>query len=358
MDMNQKGFANIVLILIVIAVVAGGVGYFVLVKKSLPVVQQITTQFSSTTQTSATQPQPSTPKNETADWKVYRNEKYGFEIKFNPDWKITYYKNSYLLLPKGSGTEIVMERNANEISILDKGCNCNIRVEESPQILLEDWIKQVEAPSNMSSVVSKNKMKIGGQAAYDITSELPGFYRRTIFFVKDLAQGGSLKFTISLDYKDKIISIPEFDSMLSTLTFKLTAVNENKDVGKFTFPAGGENFAIGKSQKATWQMPGGENIYYTLAIDLINEQGEKLGNIINWNWVKYNPIDSVNWDFKTVYNSVPSGKTPEGQTVYELKPDENVKIQPGNYKLRLHYDYSSHGGTKGSFDSNYFKIVN
>ena len=109
-------------------------------------------------------------------------------------------------------------------------------------------------------------------------------------------------------------------------------INESKQIGKFTFPAGREDFVIGTNKKIIWQMPNGENTYYTLNVDLINERGEKLGNIINWNWVKYNPIDSVNWDFSTVYNSVPSGKTPEGQTVYELKPDKNIKIQPGNYK--------------------------
>jgi hypothetical protein len=63
--MNQKGFTNILLIVIVISLVGTGV-YFALVKKQEPVPQQITTK----------------------DWKTYRNEKYGFEVKYPSEWQV------------------------------------------------------------------------------------------------------------------------------------------------------------------------------------------------------------------------------------------------------------------------------
>ena len=80
MDINQKGFANIALIALVV-VLAGTVGYFALVKKQEPVAQQ-TTPPSTTTQTPTSQQPSPTPINETANWKTYRNDKFGFEFKY------------------------------------------------------------------------------------------------------------------------------------------------------------------------------------------------------------------------------------------------------------------------------------
>jgi len=78
---NQKGFANIVLIVVIVAIIAVG-GYFVFVKKSEPITQQ-------PTPTTTQNPTPTaTPKNETANWEVYRNEKYGIEFKHPTGWYI------------------------------------------------------------------------------------------------------------------------------------------------------------------------------------------------------------------------------------------------------------------------------
>ena len=83
MNMNQqKGFVNIILVVVVVAILAGAVGYFTFVKKSEPVAQQPTpTQTSNPTKT----PTPN-PKDETADWKIYTNAQYGFEFWHPSNW--------------------------------------------------------------------------------------------------------------------------------------------------------------------------------------------------------------------------------------------------------------------------------
>lgn len=81
--MNQKGFANIILVLVIVALV-GVVGYFVLVKKSEPVAQR-TTPISTQTKTPASTP---TPKDETANWKTYTSDKDHFSFKYPPNWSL------------------------------------------------------------------------------------------------------------------------------------------------------------------------------------------------------------------------------------------------------------------------------
>ncbi len=81
--MNKKGFVNIVLV-VVIALLMGTVGYFAFVKKSEPVTQQPT--LPTTTQTPTPQQPSPTPINETANWKTYKNDTYGFEVKYPSDW--------------------------------------------------------------------------------------------------------------------------------------------------------------------------------------------------------------------------------------------------------------------------------
>ena len=95
--MSQKGFVNIVLIFVVIAIVAIG-GYFIFSKKSVapteiqtqqpaPVSNEVKTPTSTQT---ATQPSNKTTSSSpsTDDWKVYRSEKYGLEFQYPAYWKV------------------------------------------------------------------------------------------------------------------------------------------------------------------------------------------------------------------------------------------------------------------------------
>ncbi len=85
MNTNQKGFANIVLV-VVIVILLGVVGYFAFVKKSGQVAQQ-PTPTPVVTQTKTPTPTPvSTPKDETINWQVYNRN--GVLFKYPNDWAI------------------------------------------------------------------------------------------------------------------------------------------------------------------------------------------------------------------------------------------------------------------------------
>lgn len=72
----KKGFVPIVIILIVIGILVIGGGWIWYAKEQKKI-GEIKNQIG----------QQSTEKDETADWRIYRNEKYGFEIKFTDAWE-------------------------------------------------------------------------------------------------------------------------------------------------------------------------------------------------------------------------------------------------------------------------------
>ena len=74
--MNQKGFANIALV-VVIVILVGVVGYFAFVKKSEPIAQQTTPTPTQTTT-------PTKTPDKTANWKTYGNSGLNFSINY-PD---------------------------------------------------------------------------------------------------------------------------------------------------------------------------------------------------------------------------------------------------------------------------------
>ena len=79
--MNQKGFSNILLIVVAVVVLVIG-GYFVLVNKlgnQNPIVQETP---------NSNIPTPTQTTNETVGWKTYRNDTLGFEFKYPPNWVI------------------------------------------------------------------------------------------------------------------------------------------------------------------------------------------------------------------------------------------------------------------------------
>ncbi len=91
--MNQKGFTNIILI-VVIVILLGVVGYFVFIKKSEPIIQQPTPTSTQTTTTPKTPASP-IPINRTANLKTYTNIKYGFKFKYPNNLKaITLFYSS------------------------------------------------------------------------------------------------------------------------------------------------------------------------------------------------------------------------------------------------------------------------
>ena len=107
MNINQKGFANIALIVLVI-VLAGAVGYFIFGNKSKPTAEQPSLPVTNTPPAHITSPTPThlpVVKNETASWNSYTYSSIESEILPNLTFK-------YPLL-FGNNPTLISSRNTN-----------------------------------------------------------------------------------------------------------------------------------------------------------------------------------------------------------------------------------------------------
>lgn len=82
--MNQKGFANIALIILLVLVLGGGVGYVVLTRNQepAPTTEQSPTPSPITTQTPTSQTPPPTPVGENTNWQIYASSQFHFSIRY------------------------------------------------------------------------------------------------------------------------------------------------------------------------------------------------------------------------------------------------------------------------------------
>lgn len=92
--MNQKGSSNPILIIGILVVLAGSIGYWFWTQKSdTPVTStanELSTQQNTNTKKQVVTPQPTAPAaDNTANWKTYTNATYGYHIKYPSDWKVS-----------------------------------------------------------------------------------------------------------------------------------------------------------------------------------------------------------------------------------------------------------------------------
>jgi len=93
---NQKSFVIIVLVVIIIMLV-GAVGYFAFIKKSPELTQRVDTSTPTNNQISPAPDQTEisnlvptpTPKDETAEWKIFVDTQHEFEFKYPATWTAT-----------------------------------------------------------------------------------------------------------------------------------------------------------------------------------------------------------------------------------------------------------------------------
>ncbi len=153
MNMNQKGFVNIILIAVVI-ILAGVMGYYIFTQKF---------GYPNTLYPSSNTQQTPPTKDKTADWRIYTNNKYGFQISYPPDVytlrgdqnanELILFKTTDIKLERPSPSMwVVISSNSQRLSVDDY-----IR-EEFKKIVIhpEDLIDRKISFNNIDARVLKN----------------------------------------------------------------------------------------------------------------------------------------------------------------------------------------------------------
>ncbi len=196
--MNQKGFANIILV-VVIVVLLGTVGYFAFVKKSEPIAQQPTpTPAASQTKTPTPPTSTPTPKDETANWKTITNASLGFSIKYPNGWKAETTSLSTTLTNLSDSEQIIM------VELNSTNANPN-------QLSINEWLKTQQWPDPKPiSEQFKSIANVGGVNAVEQSTT------GTVYFTR-----GTNVFVVSngISFTRKVVDEKLFLQILSTFKF-------------------------------------------------------------------------------------------------------------------------------------------
>lgn len=108
---NKKGFSNLFILLGATAVIGIIGGLYYLGKFTVPKSQ---TQDRLISQISQATPTVSS-SDETANWKVYANQKFGFSMKYPPDWKVIENDSNHIWVSnKNNETLIIGVKNSTD----------------------------------------------------------------------------------------------------------------------------------------------------------------------------------------------------------------------------------------------------
>lgn len=153
-------------------------------------------------------------KNETADWKIYRNEEYGFEVKYPADWKpieIEYYKY------KGSNiTGKGLYRFETPTGEVEFPVNLiQYKYEGSlEEFFVEEKDKLAEAEGANYILSEKKEIEVGGERGIEIPNRIGNNYESALIFVKKY----SYIYRISLPVKtpgDPLFNLAPIDESIS-----------------------------------------------------------------------------------------------------------------------------------------------
>lgn len=222
MNLNQKWFANTVLILVII-VLAGIIGYFVLVKKpNTPMInkQQINT---------ITQPESLKIDDEIANWKVFKSE-LGFNLKY-PEDRVTFRPTcndgmhatsltpaekceSLIFSPKGVDYPLGPPPKSAYLFLTIHDNKNNLPVKN----FIQQWMKSISHPYQGEL----KKEIIAGHEAYTFTYIGKGYAlldyieKQKWIFIK-LGSGKILSIENNFSASDKMF--PLFERIISTVSF-------------------------------------------------------------------------------------------------------------------------------------------
>ncbi len=343
---RQSGFVPLIAILIVaVLIAAGGTGYYFYLSRD-EVLQDKTSQKLEEIGEEAA--------DETADWKVYENEKYGYFFKYPLEcrygsWtsEIPSIEHFCFLSIKNPDDVLLNIRYVGEenklVSAAFSVCHCTVSWDKEPDspcspadflihnpppgTELVNWLKENYKGLN-GDIPDKPNFEIDGIQAVKVLNEFPlDSPNERIFFIKN-----DRLFDITLWYVDKESNKELYNQILFTFKFvELEEVDEEapkvkeKPYIKVISPNGGEKWKAGETYDIIWTASGVDKV-------VIDAMGYGPGN----GGVELGKIDAI------------LGK-------FFWKIDPNVSYVPGN-NLKIRITEASDSAFYDESD-NYFSII-
>lgn len=198
--MNQKGFANIVVVMLVV-ILAGAVGYFALIKR--PIL---------TTPGTSSLAQNTAPPDTTPQWISYTNREHKYRVSYPPDWKL----GSVTAEPSPAAIRFTKITKQNGTYLND--AVIDIIVEPNPlnttptEAWYRAWAAQIPAGINLEGIEIKETMFKNVRALIINNS--------SVFFAKG-SNMFRIQWHVAGDYDSSLVTSTEqnFEQLLSTFEF-------------------------------------------------------------------------------------------------------------------------------------------
>lgn len=209
-------------------------------------------------QQNATGTQENNTKDEMADWKIYKSEMYGFQMKYPPDIFFEPEQASYATVLLSFSTTTVGEGEVNEV---------NIKIGEVETSSIEDVNGRIKGRPASWSIEGPVEEKIGEASVYIATFRLDegkGNVIKIYYFPEF-----TLNFIFTNSDSENKFKVVE-QKMFSTISL----FEPKKPYVKVVFPKGGETLEIGKTYEILWEYQG------VKSVDIILENWK----VVSGNW--------------------------------------------------------------------------
>ncbi len=167
---NQKRFTSIILILIIILAI-GTIGYFFFIKKATQVIQQAETQTASPNNTLEPSVSLTPTSNETAKWAMYSNTKYNYSFRYPTNFTI------YAATDKTKEEVILPTSTSDKVYLTDKKAMlfCCESLVTSVSVIngsidTKNWRQYAEIPNYR--IKSQGEIMFAGHKALEVRGSL------------------------------------------------------------------------------------------------------------------------------------------------------------------------------------------
>lgn len=195
------------------------------------------------------QDKQSKPTNDTATWKIYRNDKFSYEVKYPSDWEIVEAKQRIGTESVWTGSILIEEeKEIQKVSFVNKSGKFSqgwfeIRVLENPDRSdLSQWMAR-NKPENATSISNTLLNGLHAKTLFISTLSYPGnigivtVYKENVYFIT--MEFANISSEVPDDYQELFVQKQTYDQILSTFKFlpaSPTGGDQNQDYSVTSSP--------------------------------------------------------------------------------------------------------------------------